>query len=186
MSIYWTYVMLSPSCFWVDFQMVACTKIDANKIDMKILKEKLRKYDVGAIYILNKLGSNRRLVNTWIDTLVMYFQNSWESTLQAECSRDDMQKTNDIYSMFNPVTGRYHCPQCRKTYSSRTGLRLHYQGHIGSYSYWCDSCSKGFTVKSNYDGHMTKHAGITFPCNECEKIFSFKKGLDAHFRKCHQ
>ena len=37
----------------------------------------------------------------------------------------------DIYHMFNKFTGKYHCPRCTKTCGSKSGLRQHYQTHLG-------------------------------------------------------
>ncbi len=87
--------------------------------------------------------------------------------------------------MFNPVTGRYQCPRCEKSFGSRSGLKGHYQDHTGSYTYWCEACKKGFSSRGNFDAHMAKHQGITFPCNRCEKRFSKNGNLLAHYRKAH-
>ena len=66
---------------------------------------------------------------------------------------------------------KYHCPQCDKTFSGRTGVRLHYQIHTGVFSYWCERCRKGFAVKGHYSDHMAKHEGKTFPCSYCDQRF---------------
>ena len=88
-----------------------------------------------------------------------------------------------IYSMFNHVTQKYHCPQCDKTFSGRTGLRLHYQIHTGVFSYWCEMCRKGFTVKGHYSDHMAKHEGKTFPCSYCDQRFQTNQSLQKHNRQ---
>ena len=70
--------------------------------------------------------------------------------------------SENIFSMFNSVTKRYHCLRCNKTCETRSGLRQHYQSHIGKFSYWCEVCAKGFTGKSHFDARMAKHEGRTF------------------------
>ena len=45
-----------------------------------------------------------------------------------------------------------------KTFKDKSGLSRHYQGHTGRFSYWCELCMKGISVKCNYDEHMVKHA----------------------------
>ncbi len=74
----------------------------------------------------------------------------------------------------------YPCPKCPKTYKSNVGLAYHMQQHTGKFSYWCDACEKGFAVKTNYNHHMAKHQGMTFPCNLCNKRFKSKVGLQYH------
>ena len=110
-----------------------------------------------------------------------FFQNKMK-VLSSGKPRDHPGKKNEdhIYSMFNHVTQKYHCPQCDKTFGGKTGLRLHYQIHTGVFSYWCEMCRKGFSVKGNYTAHMAKHEGKTFPCSYCEKGFGTKHSLQKH------
>ena len=95
-------------------------------------------------------------------------------------SRRGTFQGENIYTMFNPVTGRYHCPRCEKTYTGKGGLAQHYQRHKGSYTHWCDRCEKGFVVKCHYEAHMAKHEGKTFPCSYCGKRFRTKQSLQRH------
>ena len=88
--------------------------------------------------------------------------------------------SENIFSMFNSVTKRYHCLRCDKTCETRSGLRQHYQSHIGKFSYWCEVCAKGFTGKSHFDAHVAKHEGRTFSCPMCSKTFRSKRGMQRH------
>ena len=83
-------------------------------------------------------------------------------------------------------TGRYPSPLCEKTFKDKSGLRRHNQARTGNFSFWCEKCSQGFTVKTNYDAHMAKHEGITFPCDRCGKRFRAKGRLKAHYREHFQ
>ena len=97
--------------------------------------------------------------------------------------RSEMTKAvdpGDKYHMFNKLTRKYHCPRCTKTYGSKSGLCQHYRSHLRQFSYWCDVCFKGFTVKFNHVAHMAKHEGRTFPCDLCDKRFQSKRGLQMH------
>ena len=89
-------------------------------------------------------------------------------------------KEADIFGMFNSFTGKYHCPRCDKTYGSKSGLRQHYQGHVGIFSFWCEQCSKGYSTKSHYEDHMAKHEGRTFHCDLCDKVFRSRRGFQRH------
>ena len=91
----------------------------------------------------------------------------------------------DIYHMFNNITGKYHCLRCDKTYSGKSGLYQHYQNHLGNYNYWCSECARGFAVKSHYEDHTAKHEGRTFPCYLCEKRFKAKSSLQTHYKEQH-
>ncbi len=70
--------------------------------------------------------------------------------------------SDNLFNFVNPVTGKYHCPECQKGFKGRSGLKQHYQDHTGQYSYWCGECKKGFTCKGNYEKHVSKHEGRTW------------------------
>ena len=95
--------------------------------------------------------------------MVIYFQ---KTDKHKKASRNTaFTSGEDVFSMLNSVTGKYHCLRCdKKTYNTKSGLQQHYQMHVGKFSYWCEQCFKGFTGKSHYDAHVAKHEGTTFPC----------------------
>ena len=96
---------------------------------------------------------------------------------------------NDYFNFRKKISRRYM--QCalatessvltvtRVTQRARVS-RCIYRRTRGSFFYWCNICQKGFPVKTNYDHHMAKHKGMTFPCNLCEKRFKSKIGLTHH------
>ena len=55
------------------------------------------------------------------------------------------------------------------------------QKHTGLWAFWCFTCQKGFSAKCNYEAHMAKHEGRTFPCDLCDKRFESKRGLQMHY-----
>ncbi len=83
------------------------------------------------------------------------------------------------------MPGFHKCPECSKCFRGNSGLRLHMQSHTGQFSFWCDECQRGFSVKGNYKHHMAKHEGRTFPCDLCNKRFQSKLGLQKHQQKLH-
>ena len=52
--------------------------------------------------------------------------------------------------------------------------------HLGVFKFWCSQCKKGYQNRANYNQHMNKHEGLTFPCEFCNKIFSVKSSLRRH------
>ena len=52
--------------------------------------------------------------------------------------------------------------------------------HQGKFKFWCDDCKKGFQNKNNYECHMAKHEGKTFPCQYCTKRFAYEYRLKNH------
>ncbi len=52
--------------------------------------------------------------------------------------------------------------------------------HLGVFKFWCAQCKKGYQNRANYNQHMNKHEGRTFPCEICNKIFSVKSSLRRH------
>ena len=89
----------------------------------------------------------------------------------------------NIFNVFDSFTKRDYCPRCDKTFKDKTGLKRHYQGHTGSFSYWCEICAKGYTVKGNFTDHMARHEGKTFPCSYCHKKFKTNNTLIKHSKE---
>ncbi len=72
------------------------------------------------------------------------------------------------------------CSKCSKVLSSKRCLNRHLATHFGHFKYYCEECRKGYQNKCDYDQHMSKHEGRTFPCELCSKRFANKKTLHAH------
>ncbi len=75
---------------------------------------------------------------------------------------------------------KLECPKCHKTFVSKGSLNAHMKLHFGVFKFWCDECKKGYNHRSNYQQHMAKHEGRTFPCQFCTKRFQTEKSLTNH------
>ena len=85
------------------------------------------------------------------------------------------------------VGKRFECPQCQCTFASRGGLSDHVRHiHEKLARYQCETCGKGYSIRSNYLDHLATHTGFKRNvCALCQKQFTFKYSLKVHIRKCH-
>ena len=90
---------------------------------------------------------------------------------------------------FHEVTNKannknYICPNCGKHLTSASGFRRHILGH-GHKPYQCLICSKTFTERHHYEGHVNSHQKIKpFTCLKCKKTFSYKVSFTRHKTVC--
>ena len=83
---------------------------------------------------------------------------------------------------------RLECSICAQTFASRSGLVQHVQHiiHDKNPRYKCESCGKGFCIRSDYFDHMAAHTGIKRNvCIVCKKRFTYTAALRAHVSRCH-
>ena len=85
----------------------------------------------------------------------------------------------------DPENKTYKCNICGKSYRGNSGLKVHMMFHTGRFPFWCTECQKGFTCKGNYEYHIAKHEGRSFPCDLCVKRFQSKQNLLRHKVKDH-
>ena len=85
----------------------------------------------------------------------------------------------------DPETRTYKCNICGKSYRGNSGLKVHMMFHTGRFPFWCSECQKGFTCKGNYEYHIAKHEGRSYPCDLCVKRFQSKQNLMRHKVKDH-
>ncbi|XP_055942002.1 oocyte zinc finger protein XlCOF6-like [Argiope bruennichi] len=72
---------------------------------------------------------------------------------------------------------------CKKEFSQKSGLNLHYITHTGKTPYACDVCGKEFTRKIDRDRHHRTHTGERpFVCYVCNKGFALKGHLKINVR----
>lgn len=57
----------------------------------------------------------------------------------------------------NPITGKYHCPTCDKSYTDGTNMRRHYRFECGRPRYFqCYYCGKLMLRKGNIKDHSSR------------------------------
>ena len=76
------------------------------------------------------------------------------------------------FQLCRTLDGRYICPKCPNTYSSRNAVKLHMWNHNGVKPYTCNVCDKSFgrvdyLRRHKQDVHRNKPPGerSTFWCN---------------------
>lgn len=79
---------------------------------------------------------------------------------------------------------RHCCPECGKSFASRTNMYRHQHAHRGSKPYKCDICKKGFTQSGTLKTHKFTHFNIKpFVCNVCGQRFTQSKSVKLHLRR---
>ena len=82
---------------------------------------------------------------------------------------------------------QYACPQCQRSYVTKCGLKQHVDIiHKKQFRYWCETCGKGFIVRSAYHDHIAAHTGVKrHTCSICEMKFTYKSSLKKHVLHFH-
>ena len=85
------------------------------------------------------------------------------------------------------VGKRFSCPRCPCTYATKGNLTEHIRHiHENASRYRCETCGKGFSVRSHYYGHLAAHTGVKrYVCSVCLKEFTLKSNLKAHMLRFH-
>ena len=83
--------------------------------------------------------------------------------------------------------GRFMCPLCQCTFASKAGLKGHVTHvHQKLAKYLCETCGKGYSVRSNYMDHIATHSGTRrHVCSMCQRQFTFKHSLKSHMLRFH-
>ena len=82
---------------------------------------------------------------------------------------------------------RFVCPRCPCTYSCKGSLNEHVRHiHENASRYRCETCGKGFSVRSHYFDHLAAHKGVKrYVCPVCLKEFTWKRNMKVHMLQCH-
>ena len=85
------------------------------------------------------------------------------------------------------VGKRFMCPRCPCTYSRKGGLTEHMRHiHENAARYRCETCGKGFSIRSHYYEHLAAHTGVKqYVCPTCKKHFTRRNYLKVHVCRFH-
>ena len=108
---------------------------------------------------------------------VIYKENSYN---EGSVSAGDVALEVEMASEL-----KVQCDVCSKSFSSKEYLNKHHQQHhTKQFSFYCDRCGKGFTVRCALENHLLLHAGeFRYQCELCGKLFIQRYSLDDHLRK---
>ena len=81
----------------------------------------------------------------------------------------------------------FRCSQCQCAYVTKVGLTEHVKHkHENLVRYRCDTCGKGYTIRSHYYDHLAVHTGDKQNvCHICQKKFTFRSSLKSHMLFLH-
>ncbi|GFQ84079.1 zinc finger protein [Trichonephila clavata] len=75
------------------------------------------------------------------------------------------------------------CDMCRKQFSSKSCLNLHYACHLQEQPRVCDVCGESFSQAGDFADHYAQHCiEQEFECFTCEEIFFDRAEFDFHQR----
>ncbi|XP_070582115.1 zinc finger protein 436-like [Ptychodera flava] len=79
-------------------------------------------------------------------------------------------------------TTPFSCEECNKVFKTSDGLNIHNKRrHLGIWNYQCDTCSKKFFGKHEYEVHLVTHTNLrNFQCEVCGKAYRSKANLRGH------
>ncbi|VEN59814.1 unnamed protein product [Callosobruchus maculatus] len=82
----------------------------------------------------------------------------------------------------------FPCPMCQYKTMRRTSFMVHINYvHLKKFSYFCETCGKGFNDALLAKEHHNEHLGIKpFVCVVCEKSFTFSRYLYTHQVRSHR
>lgn len=97
-----------------------------------------------------------------------------------------MSAEYQLQNKLNPYR-RYHCDQCKKSYSTISSLREHKKSHVQNKRFGCDFCLESFNVESDWKKHLLQHNAMEklYECRVCARRFTRKSNLRAH-RRVHR
>jgi uncharacterized Zn-finger protein len=77
----------------------------------------------------------------------------------------------------------FSCDVCKKRFTSRSKVDIHFRVHSGERPFSCEFCKKMFAHGSNLNKHRKLYSGQRpFSCKICKKMFAQRSNLITHLR----
>ncbi|RVD92821.1 zinc finger domain-containing protein [Tubulinosema ratisbonensis] len=76
-------------------------------------------------------------------------------------------------------------PNCQKSYTKPSYLKIHLNSHTNNRPFKCDQCSKSYTKNSHLTVHKKSHSNEFLICSKCTKKFITKDKLKRHVNSCN-
>ena len=79
---------------------------------------------------------------------------------------------------------KYVCPHCNKKFPFSSDRDVHAIKHETTKKFICETCKKGFFMKSDLTKQEKIHLKVTWKCSQCDYQTIDERNLKAH-RRCH-
>lgn len=105
-------------------------------------------------------------------------------TVDNDCDKLSNQSLDVQQVHAEVVTQKpYKCKRCDKSFSTRSGCKVHEQHHTGVKPFKCMYCDKVFSASSHCKNHERLHTGDTpHQCKHCNKRFRTLSEYEVHER----
>ncbi|XP_075210610.1 uncharacterized protein LOC142317963 [Lycorma delicatula] len=108
------------------------------------------------------------------------FRNENATKLQDFAIKNS-EKQRFIRDNCKPISEKYKCKYCKKTFKCKSTLKCHTNIHTSERKFTCNICNKYFKNNSNLKAHLSIHTGERkFTCNFCNKSFNQNCNLKKH------
>ena len=91
------------------------------------------------------------------------------------------------YSPIKIKENSFKCPECPRTFGSKSGIKTHGDLVHRGVRYACDFCNKIFPKNKDLQNHVKViHLGNQFNCHICNKKLLTQSSLDFHIKNIHE
>ncbi|XP_011140219.1 zinc finger protein 271 isoform X2 [Harpegnathos saltator] len=123
------------------------------------------------------------------------YRNHVNSHKKKESLRANINETNNIFPMPNPLTGsqigilqpvKFSCNVCSKEFDNVGEVDIHTRTHLEDVKEGlkCNICKKYCKNNTIYTEHLKQHLSRAYPCSICSKAFINRTTLKIH-QKTH-
>ena len=134
----------------------------------------------------NVIGQNNEELDTTWNLIKAEYKNECFSEVNIEehsIDEEGFHLKNDKESFNIRDNEEYHGGFSHVKEEPLNILNTHLSPHIREKVYSCNTCSKNFDQKSQFERHLKAHTGVKrHSCNQCGKSFSLRSNLIRHMK----